>query len=261
MPSPFPGMDPFIEGQLWRNFHHNLIGELHRSLMARLRPHYGVFIEESVYLQTGDVERRLVAPDVLVADSPQRGGGTAVGTAVLTAPVEVDLPIPWEVRQAYLEIRRSGVGEVVTVIEVLSPTNKAAGTPGRQQYRDKADALLRSRTHLVEIDLLRGGERMPTLGALPPTDYCVLVSRAQRRPRAELWPIRLRDCLPPVPVPLAAGDGDLEVDLQVMFDRVYEGHFYEDLIRYDEEVWPPLDPEDAGWVREVIGRAQKGQAS
>ena len=113
---------------------------------------------------------------------------------------------------SFVEIRDRQGRDLVTVIELLSPTNKRPG-PDREQYLAKRRQLLASGVHLVEIDLLRGHPRLP-LDDLPPCDYYVMVSRAEERPQAGLWPLGLRDPLPPIPVPLRAADPDASLDLQ-----------------------------------------------
>src|SRR5690606_15154439 len=117
--------------------------------------------------------------------------------------------------------------EVITVIELLSPSNKNSGAD-RGQYLGKRERVLESPSHLVEIDLLRGS-RLPIKG-LPDCDYYVMVSRAEMRPKVELWPFRLRDPLPKIPIPLRAPDPDAILDLKAVLDRVYDGAGYEDYV-------------------------------
>lgn len=133
MPSVFPGMDPFIEGDEWEDFHANIIVGISDALVPFLRPNYLVRIERRVYRE----------------------------------PVGCTLPGPVEVREKYLVIRKLHSAEVVTVIEVLSPSNKRAGSEGREEYLAKREEVLQSRTNLVELDLLRGGARLPTLEPPP----------------------------------------------------------------------------------------------
>jgi hypothetical protein len=152
-------------------------------------------------------------------------------------------------RQSYLEIRDRQSREVVTVIELLSPSNKYAG-PDREQYLAKRQRLLASWVNLVEIDLLRGGPRMPLVN-LPPCDYYALVSRYTDRPDAGVWPIRLREPLPPIPIPLRAPHPDAQLDLQQMLHRLYDAAGYEDYI-YTGEPDPALPAEDAGWARSLL---------
>jgi hypothetical protein len=148
--------------------------------------------------------------------------------------------------QSFIEVRDREGEDVVAVIELLSPSNKRPG-PDREQYLGKRAALLRTPAHLVEIDLLRAGPRMPMDG-LPACDYCVMVSRAESRPHADLWPIGLRDTLPPVPVPLRGGDPDARLDLQTIVHRVYDAAGYVKMI-YRRPPEPPLSSTDAAWAR------------
>src|SRR5690606_10818361 len=126
---------------------------------------------------------------VAVASAAPGNAGPAARSA---SAVMVEVPVPDEVREVWLEIRSPQSGEVVTVLELLSPTNKRPGR-GRQKYEEKRFATLGTRTHLVEIDLLRGGAPMPISGSVPRSDYRILVSRGNRRPRAELYPFSVRD--------------------------------------------------------------------
>jgi hypothetical protein len=146
---------------------------------------------------------------------------------------------------SFLEIRDRESRELVTVLELLSPANKYAG-PDREQYLAKARLLQRSLVNLVEIDLLRGGQRMPWLD-MPPCDYCVVVSRVEQRPKAGFWPIRLRDRLPEIPVPLRPGDSDARLDLQEVLHRIYDAAGYEYHI-YSGPPEPLLSGEDANWA-------------
>jgi hypothetical protein len=167
--------------------------------------------------------------------------------------VEVQLSAVDVERVPFLEIRDRLDREVVTVIELLSPSNKRPG-PDREQYLAKRREILRSPSNLVEIDLLRGWAPMPE-GGRPEGDYSVLVSRAVRRPVAAFWPIRLRDRLPLIPIPLKPDDPEGRVDLQDVLHHAYDGPGYENFI-YQEPPEPPLSAEDAEWAsRFVPGRA------
>ena len=150
---------------------------------------------------------------------------------------------------SYLNVLDRESREVVTVVEVLSPTNKRPGEH-RAQYLAKRSAVRQSDAHLVEIDLLRGGQPMPAEGR-PECTYSVLVSRADRRPQADFWPFGLRDPLPTVPVPLRPGDGYARLDLRAILDRVYDESGYEDFI-YQREPDPTLTGDDDAWVRSFL---------
>src|SRR5205085_836738 len=166
MPSPFPGMDPFIEDQEWQDFHNRFNSAVSDELAQRVRPRYVVRIERRIYvehyLEAGDDVRW---PDISVlwsgSDAPIAGPTTSAGT--LAAPIECLLPSPQERRESYLVIREVPSLEIVTVIETLSPSNKRASSDGREHYLEKRQEILSSRTNLIEIDLLRGGKRLPMM--------------------------------------------------------------------------------------------------
>lgn len=156
-------------------------------------------------------------------------------------------------RQAHLEIRVRASRAVVTVLELLSPTNKGRH---RDQYLLKRDKILVSSVHLVEIDLLRGGEPMPAPDR-PPCDYSVVVSRAERRPEADFWPIGLRDPLPVIPIPLRGPDRDATLDLQALLNRVYDaGRYARDV--YGGRPQPPLRPADEAWAARLLEGVENG---
>ena len=251
MPSPFPGMVPYLEQEvLWHDFHEKIIPAAAAYLSAQVLPRYIVLIDEDVYLHDLSTEsRRSVGrPDLAVAHG-WNVSPPGKGAAVLEAPTYVVLPELDIERESFLEVRDRQSRELVTVVEVLSPTNKRPGDH-RGQYLNKRADLLLSSVHLVEIDLLRCGP------PLPPTDrpggpYSVLVSRAQTRPRADLWPFGLRDPLPTVPIPLKGADADARLDLRAILDRVYDESGYGYFL-YDHEPDPALNDDDASWARSLI---------
>jgi hypothetical protein len=149
-----------------------------------------------------------------------------------------------------LEIREVGTGTVVTVGEVLSPKNKRSGE-GRAKYDAKRQAVLSSTAHLVEIDLLRAGEAKPMAGGVP-SDYRILVSRADRRPAAELYPFNLRDALPRFLLPLYSGDQEPIVDLQDLLEQVYQEAALELAIDYSTQPIPPVSESDFQWIQGLL---------
>ena len=256
MPSPFPGMDPFIEGHVWEDFHHRLVDEIAVAITPRLRPRYVARVEVQVYLEHEPEERRSIIPDAYVAGTgtpgPPAGG---VGAAV--APVRLTLPIPVEMRRAFLTIRDRDNLEVVTEIEMLSPWNKRPHSDGVREYVRKREAVLRDTAHLVELDMLRRGDRRQTGEPLPPGDFYALVSRAKSRPTVDVYPWALRHPLPTIPIPLAGSDPDVPLDLQAVFTSVYDRAGYDYSLDYSRPVEPPLSPEDVSWVHEVLGGAHR----
>ncbi|MCS6860892.1 MAG: DUF4058 family protein [Abditibacteriales bacterium] len=254
MPSRFPGMDPYVEGQVWKEFHNNFISEIQAALVPRLRPRYVVRLEERVYVEREpNGTSHYIIPDVtLVEDTAPltlTGGGS---TATVAQPVAIPVVMPEEVRELYLEVRLRETHEVVTVIEVLSPDNKRTGSDGRREYLAKREIVLKSPAHLIEIDLLRGGTRLPMARPLPPADYYVFVHRSQRRPMADVWHFTLRDPMPTIPVPLAGNDPDVSLDLQAVFNAVYDRAGYDYSLDYQHGTVPPLSEEEAAWAQGLL---------
>jgi len=251
MRSPFPGMDPYLENPgRWAGVHNGLIAAIRADLNRRIRPHFVADADTSVYVIAED-ERRWVFPDVFVIEARQAVGATA-GSRIV-APVQVLLGGPDTFSQPRVLIRDSANLEVVTIVEILSPINKApAGSRARSDFLRKRDEVISSRTHWVEIDLLRGGERPPEVRGAG--DYYVLVKRA-RTAVADVWPASLRDRLPTIGVPLRDDADDVPLDLQLMLDRVWTDGGYADLIDYDRTPPPPaLDGADARWAAEQVQR-------
>jgi hypothetical protein len=253
MPSPFPGMNPYVERpSVWHDFHESFMPLVREILTAQVLPRYFVRIDEQMYIhELAAAERRFVGRGDILASALTPSSSPAVTAgSLLEAPLEVGVPAVDSETLSYLEIRDRDSRELVTVVELLSPSNKYAG-PDREQYLAKARQLQRSWVHFVEIDLLRGGPRMPWLD-MPACDYCVVVSRVERRPRAGFWPIRLRDRLPEIPIPLRRGDADARVDLQQVLHRIYDAAGYAYHI-YSGPPEPPLSAEDADWARGFAG--------
>jgi hypothetical protein len=263
MPSPFPGMDPFIEDQKWKGFHTRLITALGDALTPQVRPKYIVDVEEYVYLeQASDEWLPPIAPDVAVAESGRdelesSQGGTA--TVVTIAPVVRTLPMPKRRRQPFLAIRTKESQDVITTIEVLSPWNKAPGE-GRREYLLKRQNVFATPAHLVELDLLRGGQRLPTVEPLPPGDYFAFVCRKERLPKVDVYSWSLRNRFPAIPVPLAEGDPDAVLDLPTIFTTTYDRAGYDYALDYGRTLEPPLSEADAEWVRQVLKTTQAEKA-
>lgn len=232
MPSPFPGMDPFIEQQKWSSFHTRFITELCDVLVAQLRPRYEVDPDDRIYVESVFDEPTSYRPDVVLRtkedDAIAKSSAVLLGARI--EPRDYAWQIPQEQLEHFVVIRHPRRGEVVTVIELLSPSNKRAGSDGRREYVKKRNDILGSRVNLVEIDLLLGGLRLPTRPPLrPSTDYCCYVSRA-RQFRVQVFEWSMRHVMPIVTIPLAQGDADTEVDLQRAFNAVYERGAYGEML-------------------------------
>ncbi len=262
MPSPFPGMDPFIEGQEWEDFHSRFVSIIAEALTDSLGPGYIARIEARVYveMESGDTPSAFRADAAILRDYGSGNQAGSRSTAVMEKPVLVPIMAAEEVRETYLVIRLAGNHNLVTAIELLSPGNKRVGSTGRRKYLAKRLSLLDSSAHLIEIDLLRGGMCVPMAASMPPADYYVIVSRATRRPLAEVWPVQLTARLPLISVPLIGSDPDVPLDLQSVFDSCFERARYDRSLEYRRPLEPPLSGEDAVWLETAIGEWEGGLA-
>ncbi|HEV3004499.1 MAG TPA: DUF4058 family protein [Pirellulales bacterium] len=255
----FPGMDPYLENpHFWTGFHARFIVYISDHLQTLLPPRYVAAVEERVYVEG---PRREVTPDVSV----RRSSGVLVGAAA--AVLDVDEPTivevsDVEVHESYVAILDLETGQsVVTVIEVLSPANKYLGD-GQDLYLRKQQEVLGSTTHLIEIDLLRGGHHVLAVPEREARgrhsyDFLVSVNRAQgKRNRFELYAPRLRDRLPRVWVPLAGADLDVRLDLQAVLAQTYHASRYRGRLPYDGTCQPRLNPDDQDWARQLIEKAR-----
>ena len=270
MLSPFPGMDPFIEARgLWRDFHDDLIGEIKRQLAPALPQGYVARTGARSYIvlveENGKAERSFL-PDVSVTtptDRPKTSGKrkpapvpvAEAGPVVLRAFIEEDFD------EQFIDIfELEPERRLVTSIEVLSPSNKRRGSKGWKKYLRKRQALLRGKANLVEIDLLRGGDRMPMLDPWPASPYTLLVAREERAPYCRVWPASFDRPLPEIPVPLSRPDPDLTLTLQPLVDAIYERGRYREDIDYARPLVPPLSAEQAAWLEHQLrngGQAPK----
>lgn len=252
MPSPFPGMNPFLEQEdAWHDFHGRFLTLAATLITAQVRPKYIVRIDESCYVHEFIDNSRsfLGRPDIHIGlDKPDQDSGRSV--SVLEPPTTVELLTGVDIeRIVYLNIFDRKSRELVTVIELLSPTNKSNRT-NRDQYLAKRERVLSSHANLVEIDLLRGGGPMPA-HARPTCDYSVLVYRSEEWPRAGFWPIRLEDRLPIIPIPLLITDQDAQLDLQSILHQVYDDAAYEETI-YQSPPEPRLTSSQVEWASRFL---------
>lgn len=261
MPSPFPGMDPFLEAQgKWEDFHNKLLGDMERHLAQILPPRYAVRLGERSYIdflepETEHSGQHLFKPDLGIKSSQGNSGHSSQTSILEQTAVDMEGLVETEFREIFIEIRDMDPGlRLVTGIEVLSPSNKRPGTVGWYQYERKRKAFLEGHANLVEIDLLRGGARMPMKGAWPDSPFYVMVLRKENAPQVKVWPAHFREPLPDIPIPLAPPDADLALPLQPLVHGIYERSRYEREINYGQSLRPPLAPEEKGWVEEQIRR-------
>ena len=255
MPSPFPGMDPFLEAQEWEDFHTRLMTAFSDRLSPAVEPDYLIRVERRVYVERVGEDPETMRRADIAAIAVDSGPATGILSQTPgTIAVVCDLPMPIERFETYLVVRDRETMQVVTVIELLSPANKRRSGDGRREYLTKRREFLASTSHLVELDLLRGGVRLPVVGSLPPGDFYAIVSRANRRPRCEVYTWTLRDKLPAIPIPLKHGDADAVVPLQEVFDTVYQRARYDLSVKYDSPLDPPLSNVELQWVKQLTGR-------
>jgi hypothetical protein len=250
-------MDPYLEAH-WRDVQARLIIYISDTLQGVLPGSLRARVEERVVLETAEgLGRHPFFPDVRVVEYPPRPGlVTRTAGAVGAAPLLVDLEIE-PVRETFVEIvdRASG-NRVVTVLEVLSPSNKLPG-PDREQDLRKQREVCSSDANLVEINLNRSGIHTLAfpLGNLSPrghTSYMTCVRRATRRDKAEVYPMPLGERLPVLKVPLRPDDADVPLDLQALIEQCYRNGAYEGTLNYAVDPDPPLIGVEAQWADEML---------
>lgn len=260
MPSPFPGMDPFIEAcGRWEDFHPQLIGEIHRALAATVPERYFVSLGERSYIALTDREGKefkSFLPDVgITAPAESLGKRTSASVIEAAEPEAISMEafVAAEFRETFIEIHESDSEEqLVTCIEVLSPSNKRRGSKGRKLYTRKRNALLLGTANLVEVDLLRGGHRMPMITPWPDSPYTLLVCREQHAPSCKVWPAHLRQPLPTLRIPLAPPDEDVLLDLQSFLATIYARSRFDRRLDYTRPLQPALSDDDSAWFAEQL---------
>lgn len=247
-------MDPYLESPYWTNMHTQLSAEIARQLAPKVRPKYLVPIEERFVFDMPEgisVAPREAYPDVsLVAERPAFGDPSH---SIAIAPIRLANRMPEKILHVSIEIRDTAERRLVTAIEVISPTNKR-GT-GRRQYLRRRSRILLSAAHLVEVDLLRAGRRIPLERPLPSAPYFAFVSRAEARPMCDIWPISLDSPLPQIPIPLLRGDADVPLDLQLALTAIYDLLGYDLAVNYNGPPTIPFDAEQEAWASELLRRA------
>jgi hypothetical protein len=255
--NPFPGMNPFFELQ-WRGAHSRLIIYLNDALQERLPPDLVAAPEEQAALVSAGDAMVVYRPDVQVRQpgmlkepGPADVESQRLPAFKATAPIRVFLD---EEMERWVEIRDTA-GRLITVIELLSPTNKLESVE-RDRYLRKRRDLISGGVNLVEVDLVRQGTSVfpaPVQRELKRANACyaVCVFRAARPGEREVYPIRLRGRLPAIAIPLRASDSDVVLDWQLLIDQCHERGRYH-LLNYRLELDPPLEAEEAAWVEQRL---------
>ena len=263
MPSPFPGIDPYLESQhLWEGFHARFVTYFCDALNDVLPETYVAELGEHFYLmELSGRGAKQVLPDIAVIEGgwkPSQGGQRQVRSpATLTLePVTIPLPkLRKEVRDVWIEIRRPPKRAPIAVIEVLSPTNKSSD--GFVEYKLKRTSTIRQKVHLIGFDFLLGGRRLSMGEPLPGGDYYALVSRAERRPDCEVYAWTVRDRLPAIPIPLSAPDEDVKVDLGAVFTTAYTRGRYARLVDYSAPPSALRKSQERAWAEKIARRGRR----
>lgn len=262
MPSPFPGMDSYLESpRFWRGVHGLLMGTILQLLNAQLPPQFVASYEERVYLSLPDP----VSPDVVLLSRPQaRDAGFAERSAVAVADAPTAFTfLDEEIYEPYIEVRTTDRNErVVAVVEIISPKNKSRESNGRDAYLRKREGFFRSPTHFLEIDLLRAGAH--TL-AVPRENldeafgddwrYAVCLRRWDANRTMEAWAVTMRERLPRVAVPLTEGFPDAVIDLQAAFTTTYANGNFDRRVDYGKPPVPVLTPDEEAWADALLKEA------
>jgi Protein of unknown function (DUF4058) len=265
MASPFPGMDPYLEDtEIWPGFHAKLAVEIQRRLNGSIGPRYYADVEVQSTMQGVEIETDsgpTIRPDVSVfepLDTPSRAAQTQSNSVIADMPTLIR-PISSSVRQYRVRVFLTRTSEVVAIIEILSPVNKRPNTTGLTQYRIKRDQILASRVHLIELDLLRIGERPGLEVQEEPidADYVVVVNRADVSRLSSIWLIAIGERLPNIPVPLLPPDDDFVLDLNASIQQVYADSGYAWRINYKSPMpYPPTRHAIVPIVQQLIAAHQ-----
>ncbi len=256
MPSPFPGMNPYLEDSAYlSSIHHWLITEIARLLNQQLAPKYVVAVEVRIYETSGEKSTLIGIPDNIVAKSSENSLKSPESNVAValpsTQPLTIELSLTETIKQGYLEVRKVGTGEVITAIEILSPINKNMGE-GRIKYEKKRQHIFSSYTNFVEIDLLRQGNSMITLNQNIECDYRILVSPSNQRPQAYLYAFNIQDMIPVFTLPLRPEDREITLDLQSILHQIYDEGRYDLMIDYKQKIIPALSNTDAIWAENIL---------
>lgn len=238
---------------MWQEVHERLAHQISAQLMPRLAPRYVALLARRYVLDWPALSvfdlpppARIFYPDVHITATTAAALLPASAAIVLTPPT-VEVASPSFVPQLSVEVRDVAQRRLVTMIEVLSPANKAG--EGAREYNDRRIELLQAQAHLLELDLLRGGQRIALNAPVPPAPSYAYLSRSERRPFTLVWAIALRDRLPTIPIPLLAPDPDIYLDVQAALDACFALVGYARLIDYTAPPPPPaLAADDLAWL-------------
>jgi len=191
----------------------------------------------------------------IVAEPPRRlsKAQVAYGSLVANEPQTIRFSDD-ERRVPYIKVVNVASGDVVTLIEVLSPANKIGR--GRDQYLERQDEILNTPVSLVEIDLLSRPTatyaRFFELHSPHDWRYNICISRPQRRTSVEVYAIPLGDRLPRCNIPLLPEDDDAVVDLNAVLARCYDVGAYHLLLDYSKPPPVSLSKAEEEWLEALL---------
>ena len=260
MPCPFPGMDPYLENpEIFPDFHDRFVIYISDELQQNLPEPYYAAIGRRAWIE---VSERYIGPDVNVLRQEHT---TRESSSMAVAPHAAEplvVHVPHDERfepRVEVYMGRASDRRLVTTLEVLSRTNKTPGEHGRDLYLRKQREILQSKVHLVEIDLLRGGQHttavpLPRLAKVTdPPDYHVCIHHFDNLEDFFVYPFALSQPLPIIKVPLQPDDGEVRIDLQQVFQRTYEaGPYHREIDYKQDDLTPPLSDEQASWVTNIV---------
>lgn len=261
MRPPFPGMDPWLEHpEIWRGIHLSLMVSIADELASRVAPDYYVEIEQQIYMARREDSARVghsVVANRRIEDVSSRMSVVGRSPSQISDYTERDVRVlvDEEVKIRHIEIHEVESREVVTAIALLSPITKI-DRRGRKKYLAKRQDLFESLANFVEIDLLRAGWPMPFEGEPARADYRILIARSEHLPRAKLRGFNVRRPIPPVPIPLRAGEPEPDLDLNGVLHGVYDRARYDLRIDYSTPPAPPLRDQDAEWAEGIVKEMQ-----
>jgi hypothetical protein len=249
--SPFPGMDPHLEGHLWPDVHNRLINAIAELIAPQIAPKYVARVETYTVEDTNPgSEVGIIYPDVTVLQHKTLyEPSVAYGETVVATEPTLELTTRVTVRIPVVQIRDVQKNRLITAIEILSPVNKRS--PGWQPYHEKRNDLHHSRVHLLELDLLRRGRHhVPDLG-LPEHHYLFSLWRAGT-PKMSVWTNSVQHALPVLPVPLDSPDPDALLPLRQALDLIYQRGLYHLSIDYTKAPPPPeFSEEERVWMAKI----------
>jgi hypothetical protein len=257
-------MDPFLEGDMWQEFHDRLANQISMQLLPKLAPKYVALLAKRYVMSRATIgvsdlpTEKVIYPDVNIA-RPRLSEQAATYTAPALAEPDVEVYglVGEEIPVTWIEIRDVAERRLVTVIELLSPVNKIGD--GLREYAQRRELLLLTQTHLIEIDLLRRGQRLPLRDPIPAAAYYAFLSRWQRRPLTQVFTLPLRERLKVLPVPLLPPDPDIGLDLQAAVTACFDLVGYERLLDYHLPPPPPeFSADDEVWIAERLAMWRAG---